>query len=137
MYTLELPCSLLYIHGCSKQCATSIHHLLPADTLHYHGHFAGLSPFARKQWLLDYLVMNSSGTRDQETGCQIDQLSTFSAISIYQSMTEELQQRGKSTVISQSQFFDLWKTHFGHVTIPKVHCRLPPSPHPPPLTMQQ
>lgn len=65
LYTLELPFSLLYIDGCSKQCATSIHHLLPADTLHYHGHFAGLSPLARKQWLLDCLVMNSSGTGDQ------------------------------------------------------------------------
>lgn len=53
--------------------------------------------------------------------------SSLSKISIYQNMTEELQQRGKSVVISQSQFFDVWKTPFGHVTIPKVHCRLPPS----------
>ena len=38
--------------------------------------------------------------------------SSLSKISIYQNMSEELQQRGKIVVISQSQFFDVWKTPF-------------------------
>ena len=194
--------TVLCLDGCSAQCATAAHHLLPTDILRYHEHFTGLSPFAKKQWLLDYFVMNSSGTGEQleipyyicgkrvcfqlwiktlgisqshfynvrslflkghkriiqqvvrtplqrtsEAVAWMDSFftrigdrmpdrptihlpSSLSKISIYQNMTEELQQRGKSVVISQSQFFDVWKTHFGHVTIPKVHCRLsPPHPH--------
>ena len=41
-------------------------------------------------------------------------------LSIYQRLVLEFKGRGKAQVISQSQFFEVWKTHFHHVTIPKV-----------------
>lgn len=184
--------AVLNMHGCSIKCATSIHHLLPTDVLRYHEHFSALSQVAKKQWLLDYLIMNSSvqnklaesiymicgksvcfklwvATLDISTSYFYNVRSLFlnghkrviqhvqrtpllrtsealawmdsffatmgdrmpdrptvhlpsslSKVSIYNDMVDDLRRRGKAVVISQSQFFDIWKLHFSHITIPKV-----------------
>ena len=54
-----------YIHFAQVRLGTSVQFfvqtvvlhnvLLPSDILRYHEHFTGLSPFTKKQWLLDYL----------------------------------------------------------------------------------
>ena len=46
--------------------------------------------------------------------------SSMTKVQIYQRLVEDLTKRGKSNIISQSHFFDIWKKHFSHVTIPKV-----------------
>ena len=46
--------------------------------------------------------------------------SCLSKLGIYQRQVLEFKDRGKAQVISQSQFFEIWKTHFHHVTIPKA-----------------
>ncbi len=46
--------------------------------------------------------------------------SCLSKLSVYQGMASELKERGRSKIVSQLQFFVVWKTHFHHVTIPKV-----------------
>ena len=46
--------------------------------------------------------------------------SCLSKLSVYQRMNAEMKERKKTQIISQSQFFQLWKTSFSHVTIPKV-----------------
>ena len=56
---------VLDMNGCSTGCVTATHHLLSTDVLQYHEHFTALSQMARKQWLLDYLVMNSSVKNEQ------------------------------------------------------------------------
>ena len=48
--------------------------------------------------------------------------SCLSKLSVYQRMASELKERGRSKIVSQSQFFELWRTQFHHVTIPKVRC---------------
>lgn len=46
--------------------------------------------------------------------------SCLSKLCDYQRKASDLKARGRLKIVSQSQFFDLWKTHFSHVTIPKV-----------------
>ena len=188
--------AVINMHGCSIKCATTTHHLLPTDVLRYHEHFAALSQVAKKQWLLDYFIMNSSvqskqaelaymicgksvcfklwvATLDISNSyfysvkrlflnghkrviqhvqhapllrtsealawldsfftCMGDRMpdrptvhlpSSLSKVSIYNEMVDDLRRRGKDVVISQSQFFEVWKLHFSHVTIPKVQCHV-------------
>lgn len=46
--------------------------------------------------------------------------SSLSKLSIYQRLLHDFRSRGKGHVVSQSQFFKLWESHFGNVIIPKV-----------------
>lgn len=48
--------------------------------------------------------------------------SFLSKISVYHKMISHFKLREKQHLISKSQFFLLWKKHFGHVTIPSVSC---------------
>ncbi len=183
---------MLKIAGCSERCATEKHYLTPGDILRYHEHYSSRSQQAKKQWLLDYLTMNSlEGSTSTEVALSIcgksvclqlwlstlgvsqshyysvrglylkghkrivseiqrtplprtneavawiegyvslmgDKMpnratihlpSSVSKVSMYQRMMAELKVRGKIDIISQSQFFGVWKTFFCHVTIPKV-----------------
>ena len=194
-YSTAFKCDfleVLHMNGCGEQCASTKHHLSPTDALRYHEHFDSLSQMAKKQWLLDYFIMTSSGKgkeldiphlvcgkevclplwlatlgisqsyyysvrtlflrghkrivnqvqrnpteRTNEAMAWMDNFvslmgdkmpdratvhlpSCLSKLSVYQRMAGELRQRGRSKIVSQSQFFEIWKTHFHHVTIPKV-----------------
>lgn len=46
--------------------------------------------------------------------------SSLTKVQVYQKMHTEMKSRGKEHVVSQSQFFNLWKEEFGNVSIPKV-----------------
>ena len=48
--------------GCCESCCSEKHDLSPMDILQSHEHVSGLSSASKKQWLLDYFWMNSSGT---------------------------------------------------------------------------
>lgn len=53
------------VNGCAESCATSKHNLTHIDLLRYHSHYSTLpSAAAKKQWLLDYFIMNSSPTSE-------------------------------------------------------------------------
>lgn len=176
--------------GCGECCATTRHHLDPLDILRYHNHFASLSTITKKQWVLDYFIMNSScesetpyficgkvvclslwvATLDislsyfynvrslyqqghksivaqvhrnrplAKTSEAMAWMESFfdlmgekmpdratvhlpsclSKLCIYQRLEAEMRERGRSQIVSQSQFFFLWKLHFSHVSIPKV-----------------
>ena len=180
------------MNGCGERCAATKHFLSPTDILRYHEHFSGLPQMAKKQWILDYFIMTSSGEAEHfdtpllicgKSVCQPLWLSTLgisqshfysvrtlflqghkqilsqpqctptvrtneavawmdnfvslmgdkmpdratihlpsclSKLSVYHRMASDLKQRGRSKVVCQSQFFEIWKTHFHHVTIPKV-----------------
>ena len=180
------------MNGCGAACATTKHMLSPVDILRYNGHFSELSSISKKQWLLDYFIMNSSTEGDElETPylicgkpvclslwvatlnislshfyhmrslfrqghvsiviqvqrspllrtkeaiawmegffalmgermpdrATVHLPSCLSKLSVYQRMNAEMKERKKTQIISQSQFFQLWKTSFSHVTIPKV-----------------
>ena len=56
---------VMNMYGCGEKCASTKHHLSPTDALRYHEHFDSLSQMAKKQWLLDYFIMTSSG-KDKE-----------------------------------------------------------------------
>lgn len=183
---------MVNMNGCGEKCAVAKHYLSPTDILRYHGHFTGLSSVAKKQWLLDYFIMTSSGEaehmatpllicgksvclplwlatlgisqshyfrvrslflqghkqilshvqrtptlRTNEAMAWMDNFfslmgermpdratvhlpSCLSKLSIYTRMECELKARRREKVVSQSQFFEIWKAHFHHVTIPKV-----------------
>lgn len=187
----------MHVNGCGEDCAVTKHHLDIADTLRYHEHFDSHTQTAKKQWVLDYLVMNSSGEGEQHTihflvcgkpvcltvwlatlgvsqsyfygvrslflrghkqlisqvyrnptektseamawmhnfvslmgdrmpdRATIHLPSCLSKLSVYQRMCKALKERGKTTVISQSQFFEIWKCHFSRVVIPKVCILIP------------
>ncbi len=183
---------VMQMNSCGENCAIQKHHLSPTDILKYHEHFDSLSQMAKKQWLLDYLIMNSSGEGEQldipllicgkgvcltlwlatlgisqsyfygvrtlflrghkrilshvqrnptqrtsEAMAWMDNFvslmgdkmpdratvhlpSCLSKLSVYHRMASDLRERGRTKIVSQSQFFEIWKTHFHHVTIPKV-----------------
>lgn len=184
---------VMQMNGCGESCAITKHHIGLADALRYHNHFDSLPQMAKKQWVLDYLIMNSSGEGEQSAVihllicgrpvCQPLWLATLgisqsyfygvralflqghkrlvshvnrnptektseaiawmdnfvslmgdkmpdratthlpsclSKLSVYQRMSKAQKERGKTSIISQSQFFEIWKSHFSHVTIPKV-----------------
>lgn len=68
-------------------------------------------------WLDNFITLMGDKMPDRGT---IHLPSCFSKLSVYQRLVHEFKERGKMQVISQSQFFEVWKTHFHHVTIPKV-----------------
>lgn len=180
------------MNGCGEACPGTKHHLSTTDILRSHEHFTSLPVLARKQWILDYLIMHSSEQSEQMEialmisgkvvclpvwiatlgfskshyygvrqlflqGCKrivshihrhptqktneavawldnfvtlmgdkmpdratIHLPSCFSKLSVYQRLVQEFKDRGKGQIICQSQFFEVWKTHFHHVSIPKV-----------------
>ena len=180
------------MNGCGERCAVTKHFLYPTDILRYHEHFTSLPQMTRKQWLLDYFIMTSSGepegldtpllicgksvclplwlntlgisqsyfysvrtlflqghkqilsqaqrtptVKTNEAVAWMDNFvslmgdkmpdratihlpSCLSKLSVYHRMASDLKERGRSQVVSQSQFFEIWKTRFHHVTIPKV-----------------
>lgn len=57
--------SVMTVNGCGESCASKIHNLSPVDVLRYHDHFDSLSQLAKKQWMLDYFIMTSSGEGEQ------------------------------------------------------------------------
>ena len=54
------------MNGCGEACPPNKHHLSTTDILRCHDHFMSLPQLARKQWILDYLIMHSSED-DQHT----------------------------------------------------------------------
>lgn len=68
-------------------------------------------------WLDNFLSLMGDKMPDRGT---IHLPSCFSKLSIYQRLVQEFKDRRKDQIISQSQFFEIWKTHFHHVSIPKV-----------------
>ena len=72
-------------------------------------------------WLDNFLSLMGDKMPNRGT---IHLPSCFSKLSIYQRLVQEFKDRRKDQIISQSQFFEIWKTHFHHVSIPKVQVKL-------------
>ena len=53
------------MNGCGEACPGTKHHLSTTDILRSHEHFTSLPMLARKQWILDYLIMHSSEQSEQ------------------------------------------------------------------------
>ena len=47
--------------------------------------------------------------------------SSLTKLHVFKRMVDDLQSRGKESIIQKSHFFEIWKSQFKHVTIPKVH----------------
>ena len=73
-------------------------------------------------WLDNFITLMGDKMPDNRGTIHLP--SCFSKLSVYQRLVHEFKERGKVQVISQSQFFEVWKTHFHHVTIPKVRIMI-------------
>ena len=56
------------MNGCSVNCVQLVHKLAVVDILIYHELFSQLPKSSKKQWVLDYLKMNTpTGSSNEET----------------------------------------------------------------------
>ena len=192
---------VIEMDGCEVGCASRIHHLLLHDLIRLHDHFTSLSQLARKQWLLDFIANNTTGSGNEATTTfiisgksvcfkvwlatlhishthfynvkamfnegatrvihhvnRVPMQKTFDALvwmddyfmkigdrmpdkpvvhlpssltktSVYERMKRDMADLGKKSLVSQSQFFKLWDTHYKHVSIPKVWFIFTLQPH--------
>ena len=70
-------------------------------------------------WMDNYFMLVGDS---MPNGMMIHLPSSLSKLSIYQRLVEEFKNRKKTEIVSQSQFFKLWESHFSNVVIPKVLC---------------
>ena len=68
-------------------------------------------------WMENYFALVGDSVPNQMS---LHLPSSLTKLSVYQRLHDDLKKRGKNEIVSQSQFFKLWESHFGNVVIPKV-----------------